>query len=219
MSTSAPLPNPPRTIHPSTRADYVQPTLGHALRIWWAFYWRTSAVTIVLVALSTAALRFMYQSRGISFDTFVWGTKLAPYVFYYCAAIPVMRFVLHKRFRQFRVVLWSQAGEPPSETEKPFYGRVIRVWWAFCWRAALYSVIGTVVAGFPLRFVVALFAPTPKVSALFEMVLATMVGAAMGLYVIYSTILDENMADFRVGLLAVEASETSASQAVPTSAA
>jgi hypothetical protein len=28
--------------------NYIQPNLGHGLRIWWAFYWRTALSAMVL---------------------------------------------------------------------------------------------------------------------------------------------------------------------------
>jgi len=71
----------------------------------------------------------------------------------------------------------------------------------------VYSFVATVLAGFPLRFIAAFLATSPKMSAFLEMLLGFIVGAAMALFVIYSNILDEDMADFHVGLLAVETPE------------
>lgn len=202
MSLPASTPDQVDRIHASLRSDYVQPTLGHALRVWWAFYWRTSVASFVLMALATALLQLMSQTGLISVFSAAWATKVAPYVFFYSLAIPVMRFVLHKRFRRFRVAVWPLGGQPVSRVEKPAYSQAIRVWWSFTWRATIYGALATIMAGFPLRFVAGLFAPSPRVSALLEMLIALIVQAAVALFVLYSNVLDEDMSDFHVGLVA-----------------
>jgi hypothetical protein len=202
MSLPASTPGQVDRVHASLRSDYVQPTLGHALRVWWAFYWRTLGASFVLTALASALLRLMAQTALISVSSAAWAVKAAPYVFFYSMAIPVTRFVLHKRFRRFRVAVWPLGGQPTSEVDKPTYSQAIRVWWSFTWRATIYGALATTLAGFPLRFVAGLFAPSPQISALLEMWIALIVQAAVALFVLYSNILDEDMSDFHVGLVA-----------------
>jgi hypothetical protein len=129
-----------------------------------------------------------------------------------------MRFVLHKRFSSFRVALWSEDGQLSETDEMPSWSRVIRVWWAYSWRALIYSAVGGVVVGYPMGLMVGIVSPSPVVMKLFGTVLGIVVGAGVGLYVIYSSILDENIADFRVGLLSLEAPEPTMTEALPTSA-
>ena len=54
----------PRT--PSSEAltpiNYVQPTLGHGLRIWWAFFWPTNLISMFLVIVVNFWLRYLYQN-------------------------------------------------------------------------------------------------------------------------------------------------------------
>jgi hypothetical protein len=202
MSPPAANPSQVDRVHASLRSDYVQPTLGHALRVWWAFYWRTLVASTVLTAVASALFQLMSQKDLISVSSAILATKLAPYVFFYSMAIPVMRFVLHKRFRRFRVAVWPLGGQPVSQVEKPTYSQAIRVWWSFTWRATIYGALATTMAGFPLRFVAGLFAPSPRASALLEMWIAMIVQAAVALFVLYSNILDEDMSDFHVGLVA-----------------
>jgi hypothetical protein len=216
MSDPAADPIPAPRVHASLRSDYIQPNIGHALRVWWAFYWRTLVTALVLTTVATGVIRLMYQAHLISPYLAVWTAKVIPYVFFYSTAIPVMRFVLHKRFRHFRIAVWSQGGQPPSSDEKPTYNQAIRVWWAFTWRVAVYGALATTMAGFPLRFVAGLFAPSPEMSRLLEMVIGMIVQAAVALFVLYSNILDEDMADFHVGLLTNESPEQVAAEAVPT---
>jgi hypothetical protein len=219
MTDPAATPAETRQVHPSLRTDYIQPTLGYALRIWWALYWRTTAISIVLIGLTSLALKAMYEHALISASVVIWGSRLSTYILTYAAVIPVMRFVLHKRFNGFRIALWSQDGQMSAPDEKPSWDRTIRVWWAYSWRTLIYSAVGGVVVGYPMGMMVGIVTPSPVVMRLFGMALGLVVGAAMGLFVIYSSILDENIGDFHVGLLASEAIEPTTSEAVPTSAA
>ena len=219
MADPAATPAETRSVHPSLRTDYIQPTLGYALRIWWALYWRTTAISLVLIGLTTLALRAMYEHAWISPIVAIWGSKVSTYVLTYAAVIPVMRFVLLKRFATFRVGLWSHDGRMSAPDEKPTWDRTLRVWWAYSWRTLIYSVVGGVVMGYPIGMMLGIVAPSPAVMKAFGMVFGFAVGAAMGLFVIYSRILDENIGDFRIALLATEVIEPTTSQAIPTSAA
>jgi len=218
MSDSASAPMQSREVHASLRSDYVQPTLGHALRVWWAFYWRTLVASSVFTVLAHTVFQQMVRAELISIQASVWATKVASYVFYFSLAIPVMRFVLHKRFRRFRVAVWPQGGQPGSRIEKPTYGQSIRVWWSFTWRATIYGALATIFAGFPLRFIAGLFAPSPNVSALLEMVIGLFVQAAVALFVLYSNILDEDLWDFHVGLVAIDTPAPVAADMAPSTA-
>jgi hypothetical protein len=219
MTDPGATPSETSSVHPSLRTDYIQPTLGYALRIWWALYWRTTAISLVLIGLTTLALRAMYQAALLSPSIVIWASKLSPYILTYAAVIPVMRFVLHKRFSSFRIALWSHDGQISAPDEKPSWDRTIRIWWTYSWRTLIYSLVGTVVVGYPMGMMLGIVAPSPAVMKAFGMALGFVVGAAMGLFVIYSRILDENIGDFRVALLATEATEPTANEAVPTSAA
>jgi hypothetical protein len=218
MTDPASPPVDVRRDYPSTRADYIQPTLGYALRVWWALYWRTTAIAVVLIGLTGVVLRAMYEHVLISAPVVIWGSRLSPYLFTYAAAIPVMRFVLHKRFNSFRIALWSLDGQMSAADEMPSWNRTIRVWWAYSWRTLIYSAVGGVVVGYPMGMMVGIVSPSPVVMRLFGLALGTVVGAGVELYVIYSSILDENIADLHVGLLALEAPQPNVSEAVPTSA-
>ena len=158
----------------------------------------------MLTALGASLIQLMSQAGLITVYAAAWATRVVPYVLFYSMAIPVMRFVLHKRFRRFRVAVWPLGGRPVSQLEKPTYAQAIRVWWSFTWRATIYGALATIMAGFPLRFVAGLFAPSPRMSALFEMCIGLIVQAAVALFVLYSNILDEDMSDFHVGLLAID---------------
>jgi hypothetical protein len=42
--------------------DYIQPNLGHGLRIWWAYYWPTTLITLVLSFLLGLAVRVLWEN-------------------------------------------------------------------------------------------------------------------------------------------------------------
>ena len=50
MSTSPPISGdgPPAQENSYDRG-YIQPTLGHGLRIWWAFYWRNTLLSLIVM--------------------------------------------------------------------------------------------------------------------------------------------------------------------------
>lgn len=196
-------------------AGYIQPTFGHALRVWWALYWRTFAIAVVFIAITTYRLREIYEDTLVSAKVIFWASKLNPYVFFYLVAFFVMRFVLHKRFRHFRIAVWPIGGQPVYDSTKPTLSLTLRVWWAYSWRTVIYSLVGTVVVGFPIGLTLGLFAPPPAVLFLFRLVLSIVVEAGVGLYVIYSKILDEDFAEFHVGLLPIESPVPMDAQPLP----
>src|SRR5713101_6239709 len=39
-----------------SQENYVQPTVGHGLRIWWAYYWPTSMISFFIIVVLTVLL-------------------------------------------------------------------------------------------------------------------------------------------------------------------
>lgn len=186
--------------------DYIQPTLAHGLRIWWAFYWPTALTAIILAIGFNSAMRLFLQIGVISEDgvgPVIWTSRFDPYVFYYLVAFFVMAYILRKNFRSFRVGLLSNFGGEGAQRLQPTMGRTARVWWAFSWRAVIYRIIATFAASIPLGWIMGLmpaFLPRQAVP-FFNLGMQIAIDGAVGMFVIYSSILDEDIADFRVGLL------------------
>jgi hypothetical protein len=140
--------------------------------------------------------------------------QVGPIVASLAAAFFVMHYVIKKKFRGFRIRL--AAGEQ-YELE-PTRARTTRIWWTYAWRSLLYTVIATFVANIPLSFVLmAAAAVSPGFLRFAQFLTGLVLNGVVGLFVIYSSILDEDIAGFRVGLvprdtppLAVPASATSA---------
>lgn len=195
---------------------YVQPNLGHGLRIWWAFYWRTALSSIVLATALNVMLR-----RFSDKPTVVLIAQYDLYLFYYLVAFLVMAYILRKRFRHFRIVLLSNGGEEGSTPLTPSLHRTGRIWWTFTWRSVIYRVIVAFAVSFPLGwtmgFLMALL-PGRATPVLINLGVQIFLDAIIGMFVIYSNILDEDIFDFRVTLSPRSTSESSlATAAAPQS--
>lgn len=198
--------SPRPTSPPASLRDYIQPNLGHGLRIWWAFYWPTALAGIIAAIGFNTALRLGLEVGVISFDWYgaiLWIARFDTSVFYYIAAFFVMAYILRKNFRSFRVGLLSKYGAEGAQRLQPTLRRTARVWWTFSWRAVVYRIIAALVASIPLAWIMGLlsaFLRRPAVPFA-NLAVQIMIDGAIGMFVIYSSILDEDIADFRVALL------------------
>ena len=170
----------------SAQSDYIQPSLSHGLRIWWALYWRSTLVTALSLGGSMAAFRVVLPSY--------WS-----YSADYLIILAVMWFILIKRFRTFRIRLVSKADRTH---ELPVtYRRTFRIWWTFTWRTIVYRLVLGFVSGIPIGFLRgAVEVIYPPLGPAFGMVVGLVIEGAVGLFTIYSSILDEDIADFCVML-------------------
>jgi hypothetical protein len=181
--------------------DYLQPNLGHGLRIWWAYYWPTTLITLVLSLLLGLVVTALWENFIVSAKPLVPVTRYGPYIINYVVALFIVRYILGKTFRHFRLGLISNDSASPAQTLKPTFIRTLRVWWIFTWRTVLYTALCIVFVNYPMGMFVGLFKPSPLFARLFFLLLGFITGAALSLFVIYSNILDENIGDFRVVLL------------------
>jgi len=181
--------------------DYIQPNLGHAMRIWWAFYWRNALISGVLSIILHYAVQLTYESTNVHARYLRPINQLSDFVLSYIVAIFIIHFVLKKNFRQFRIALLPGYGGPGAEILQPTIGRTIRVWWTYVWRTIVLSILGWVFVIYPLGIFVGLFKPSPAITIVFLGAVGFVVGGAIALFVIYSSILDEDFGDFRVSLL------------------
>ena len=200
------MPGPPSMFdapHPAISAaptaNYIQPDLGHGLRIWWAFYWRTALISIVLAIAVNLFLRRLPRDAAIMFLI-----RYDTYIFYLLAAFFMMAYILRKKFRHFRIALLSDHGGDGATLLPPTIARTARVWWTFSWRTVVYRIIVAVVAMFPLGWIMGFLAAisaSRATAALIQLTMQIVLDALVGMFVIYSNILDEDISDFRVALL------------------
>jgi hypothetical protein len=193
--------SPPSSNPVSALDDYIQPNLGHAMRIWWAYYWPTTLITVVGGYLLGLVVRLLYENFIVSAKPLIPVTRNGGYVINYVAAFFVMRYVLGKTFRHFRLGLIPNGSTSSAQMLKPTFARTFRVWWIFTWRTVLYTVISFPLVIYPMGIFIGLFKPGPVFASLFFLLLGFVVGGALSLFVIYSNILDEDIGDFRVALL------------------
>ena len=199
----------------SSLNDYVQPNLGHALRIWWAYYWPTALISFLIEVLLRGIVHLLYENFIVSAKPLVPVVRYGPYVITYVVAFFMIRHVLDKTFRHFRLSLISNGSASPAQTLSPTFIRTLRVWWIFTWRTVLYTVLCTVFVIYPMGMFVGLFRPSPLFTSLFFVLLGVIIGGALSLFVIYSNILDEEIGDFQVVLLPVR-NEVSAANPLAT---
>lgn len=89
---------------------------------------------------------------------------------------------------------------------RPVWRRTVRVWWTFTWRSVVYTVLLSFLANVSLGIVTGMLSEMNRIMAVVVPIIqGLMIGAAVGLFVVYSNILDEEFGDFRVVLLPREA--------------
>jgi hypothetical protein len=186
---------------PPALSNYIQPNLGHGLRIWWAFFWPTTLISIVVTIVVNYWTRYFYENSNVP------GSLLRPifqydsYFFSYATAFFVMNYILRKNFRQFRIGLLPERGQTGSEPLKATLRRTIPVWWTYSWRTFVYGLIAVFVTAIPRAFLLGPFSRNRVLESLMGGLFGVALGGAIGLFVIYSNILDEDFGDFRVCLL------------------
>jgi hypothetical protein len=114
--------------------NYIQPNLGHGLRIWWAFYWPTTPIATALSVGLHVALRYIYENTSAPGSLIGPIMKFAVYFFTYAVALFGMYYILRKNFRQFRVGQLSNHGGRGAQVLKLNFRRTLRVWWTYSWR-------------------------------------------------------------------------------------
>jgi hypothetical protein len=182
--------------------DYIQPNLGHALRIWWAYYWPTFLISSFIIGVLMVLLRKAWENVMVSGDVVRWANRILPYLVFYAVSVLTIRYILGKKFRSFCIALLPRDASSGVQPLPRSFRRTLRVWWAFCWRAVVYSVIARVAAAVVLGFTIAILAAMGRVMALLVPIVSQVaIEGAIGLFVIYSAILDEEFEDFRVTLV------------------
>jgi hypothetical protein len=186
----------------SALSDYIQPNLGHGLRIWWAFYWRNTLISVVLAFMLGMAIQPLLNAGTVSYRPLSLILQYGSYIVSYAVALFVMHYILRKNFRRFRIGLVSNRDAKLASPLKPTFKRTLRVWWTYTWRTIVYLAILSVAANVPVGFVMGAVAVIyPPLANVFAEFVRFVMAGAVGLFVIYSNILDEDFADFRVSLL------------------
>lgn len=138
----------------------------------------------------------------VSGHVVLWANRILPYVVISAVSILGIWRILGKKFRAFSIALLPRAAASSGEPLPRTFQRTLRVWWAFIWRAVVYSVIFRFAGSIALSLTIGIFtAIAGPMGALVTFVLQVLIDGAVGLFVIYSGILDEDFGDFRVTLV------------------
>jgi hypothetical protein len=186
---------------PSYLRGYIQPTFNHGLRIWWAFFWRMTIISMVITFGINFGLRVIYEHTNAPGNLIRPVMRFSPYAISYIVALFIMEYILRKRFRDFRIGLLAPGISVDTPELPVTFGRTVRVWWTYSWRTVLYRIIIMVAATIPLSVLNGVFSRIPLFQIVVSALVMVAVDAAAGLFVIYSNILDEDFGDFRVCLL------------------
>lgn len=199
--------------------DYVQPTLGHGLRIWWAFYWRNQVIAFILGLQLGATIQWLVTRGLVPFASRALLMQAGSILLNYIPASVVLYFVFKKNFRVFRIRL-TPRGTVESREELPLTPkRAFRIWWTYTWRGVVYLVVLMVAMNVPLGFVTgAITVISPAVGQIFAQFMGIVMAGAVGLFVIYSNLLDEDLGDFHVGLVPRSAAAPMPQPAIASSA-
>ena len=185
-----------------SQENYLQPNLGHGLRIWWAYYWPTSLISSFIIIVLMVLLRKAWENDVLSTQVVLWANRILPYVVISAVSMLGIWRILRKKFHSFSIALLPRAPASSSEPLSRSLQRTLRVWWEFIWRNVVYSVIlriaGSIALGMTIGILAALGGP---MRAIVPFVFQVLIDAAVGLFVIYSGILDEEFGDFRVTLV------------------
>jgi hypothetical protein len=163
--------------------DYIQPTFNDGLRIWWAFFWPATLVSGILGFLAMAWIQYIYQNSYIPGSTLRYLRTAAPYII------------------SFHVGLLSNGGGEGAQPLEPTFLRTLPVWFTYSWRTFVYRLIAGFAASIPLGVIGRIFTRLPAIQSLVNLAMAAALDGAVGLFVIYNNILEEDFADFRVRLL------------------
>ncbi len=201
----------------SLSSFYVQPTLGHALRVWWAFYWRSTLFGLLIVFVVSLLLGIAGHAAGLPAPLILLAARVESLVVAFVVTLFAMQRVLRKNFQQFRIGLAAHAtpsGEP--QYLEATLGRALRVWWAYFWRMIFFLAIAFVVVVYPLNMFLGLFRPSLVFVQIFSVLMWAVIGMVVSTYVLWYKILDEDIADFHVTLIPRQAAPTvPATEAVP----
>jgi len=185
-----------------SQENYLQPNLGHGLRIWWAYYWPTSLISSIIIVVLAALLRKAWENDVLSTQVVRWANRILPYVVTSAVSMLGIWRILRKKFHAFSIALLPRAPASDSEPLSLSFQRTLRVWWEFIWRNVVYSVILRIAGSIALSLTIGILATLGgPMRAIVPFVSQVLMDGAVGLFVIYSGILDEEFADFRVTLV------------------
>ncbi len=176
--------------------------MSNGLRIWWAYYWPTFLISSFIIGVLTVLLGRAWEYLILRGQLVLWTNRILPYAVIFFVSMFGIHRILRKKFRSFYIALLPRKASFGAEALPRTSERTLRVWWEFIWRSIVYSVIfrfaGSIALGLTFGILASIGGVIGKaVPPIFQV----LIDAAVGSFVIYSGLLDEEFGDFRVTLL------------------
>lgn len=197
------LSNSPRVGSASvSQEQYIQPSLAYGLRIWWAYYWPTFLVSSFIIGALMVLLRRAWEYLILRDQGVLWTSRILPYAVIFFVSMFGIRRILRKKFRTFSVALLPRGAAFAVEPLALTLERTLRVWWAFIWRTMFYSLIFRFAGFLALNLTMGILASIGGIAGkVVPVIFQVLIDAAVGSFVIYSGLLDEEFGDFRLTLV------------------
>lgn len=192
---------PSRSASPSLE-NYIQPNLAYGLRIWWAYYWPTFLISSFIIGGLMILMRRAGENVMVSGQFVLWANRILPYAVVFLVSMVGIHRILGKKFRSFYIALLPRDASSDAEPVPRTLDRTLRVWWAFIWRSITYSVIFRFAGSIALGLAIGILTSIGGIiGAVVPFVSQVLIDAAVGSFVVYSGLLDEEFGDFRVTLV------------------
>jgi hypothetical protein len=203
METPAPSPvlATVTTTEPYTASDWITPTFLDGLRIWWAYYWPTFLIGSTASYALTYTLVKVFGATLQSPATSIWILRIIPIVLTAVTGLFVFQYLLRTQFRRFRIAIFPPSNSADQHSIPTTTHHGLRVWFAFTWRSIVYGLVAGMVASVPLGFIGGMLTYGPVSGLIVQLVISFVINGSVGLFVIYSSILDEDFGSFSVRLV------------------
>ncbi len=121
-----------------------KPSFSIALRIWWAYIWRSLLVTIVFYSLFSTIVEQLFDGSLSQYSLTFFNnrsylvTDLIALVVNLFLSIYLWKFILDKKYGSHRLQFHPKAKLPQN---KPTFWMLTRIWWLFLWRSIVAAII------------------------------------------------------------------------------
>lgn len=91
-----------------TEQRLLEPTFGRAIKVWWAFFWRSVLLAVAVSMVLGFIIGLVFGLIGIPQDTIQRVGAFAGFIAGIAASVYCMQMILAKNFGEFQVVLLSR---------------------------------------------------------------------------------------------------------------
>lgn len=99
------LEEPPSTQMTGVTSDFVAPGLNHAVRVWWAWVWRHTLISLAVNLPIAFVLGVVLGILGLPKESIVRTAQAVALIVGFFVGVYVMKRILRKDFKKFRIRL------------------------------------------------------------------------------------------------------------------